>query len=491
MTTTRLKILLLIAILHIACIDYPAQSADKSDKKGVTISDDKIYQEAMVWFKKAEEMIGTPKEYSDEQAALFLKSLQIKPDFLEAHYDLGLIYAHQKKMKEAAEEFEKVLKIEPKFDAGIYMLLAVAYKELGENKAAMAALEAGLQRKPKDPIMLKPLAYLQIQSNANAAAIQTLQQLLEIDPADVASRIDLALLLQKNGESEKAIRSYREALNADPANFVVHYNLGLIYGRQKKNSESAKELEIANQIQPGDPELLELLGDVYTNQKQHEKAAAVYNATLEKAKDKDIVYAKLGLSLAKQDQITAAADALESSVHLNPNNPDALSLLGDLYIDLKRNDAAIAAYLKSIALNPKQKDVHYNLGTLYAEQNRLDDGMAELRITVQLDQNYASAWSNLALVAEKLNLDKEAIQAHETVIALGKAQPLNYFHLGVLYAAENKPDPAIEAFTRAIELEPEKYRSILREELKQVHSKLDSVRYKEKFVHLLAYPSTK
>ena len=65
---------------------------------------------------------------------------------------------------------------------------------------------------------------------------------------------------------------------------------------------------------------------------------------------------------------------------------------------------------------------------------------------------------------------------------------MNHFHLGVLYAKNNQPDPAIAAFDRAIELEPEKYRAMLKEELKKVHSILDSVRYKEKFVRLLALP---
>jgi hypothetical protein len=47
------------------------------------------------------------------------------------------------------------------------------------------------------------------------------------------------------------------------------------------------------------------------------------------------------------------------------------------------------------------------------------------------------------------------------------------------------PDPAIVSFAKAIQLEPDKYRQILREELKNVHSVLDSVRYKESFVRLL------
>jgi hypothetical protein len=77
------------------------------------------------------------------------------------------------------------------------------------------------------------------------------------------------------------------------------------------------------------------------------------------------------------------------------------------------------------------------------------------------------------------------------VVALGKAQAQTYFHLGILYANTDQPDLSIANFARAIELEPDKYRAMLKEELKNVHSVLDSVRYKDKFVRMLALPSTK
>jgi len=114
-------------------------------------------------------------------------------------------------MKEAAAEFEKVLKLDPKFDVGIYMLLASAYQATGESGSAIAALEGGLQRKPKDPKMLRALAYIQFHTKNDADAMRTLQQLLEIDPADLASRMDLALLFQRGGDLENAIRTLRLA----------------------------------------------------------------------------------------------------------------------------------------------------------------------------------------------------------------------------------------------------------------------------------------
>ena len=62
---------------------------------------------------------------------------------------------------------------------------------------------------------------------------------------------------------------------------------------------------------------------------------------------------------------------------------------------------------------------------------------------------------------------------------------MTYFHLGILYAKAGKADPAIEAFAEAINLEPDTYRKLLAQELKNVHSALDSVRYKDRFIQLL------
>jgi tetratricopeptide (TPR) repeat protein len=488
MHTPKLQCLLSTAsiVLLLSCAALSSQTVPaKTKKQPNPVEEAKTRREAMDLFKKAEAMIGTAGENSEEQAELFRKAIQAKPDFLEAHYNLGLIYANQKKMAEASAEFETVLQIEPQFDAEIYLLLATTHQARANNGAAIAALEEGLRRKPNDLKFLKALAYMQYNDKKDSSAIQTLIQLLEVDPADASAHIDLALLYLRNNQAEKAISHFQEALLRDANNFEARYNLGLLYLRQKKHGEATIELEMADKIRPGDPDLLERLGDAYAYQNQHDKAVVAYRAALIKASDRGSVLAKLGFNLANLNRTEEAVATLESANKLNDRNSDVLFLLGDLYGDLKRYEDAIAAYQKSIRINPKQKEVHYNLGTVFAEQNRLNDAMTELKIALDLDPQYAAAWSNMALVAEKMDRDREAIQAHEKVIALGNGRGLNYFHLGVLYAKVSLPDASIAAFTRAIEMEPEKYRAVLKEELKKVHSVLDSVRYKEGFAKLI------
>jgi tetratricopeptide (TPR) repeat protein len=453
-------------------------------KKPPSNQDVKIYQEARGWFQKAEAMIGTPKENSDEQADLFKKVIDIKSDFIEAHFNLGLIYTAQNKPKEALRYFENVRRLNPDFE-GIYQLLASTYRDLGQIDEAVSALKEGLKKQPNSLKILRPLAYLQLHGEDESAAIPTFLTILDVDPKDSDTRLNLGILYQKRNRYEEAVRCYQQVLEAEPANFTARYNLALVLLRQKKVEDATAEMELANKLSPGNAELLERLGDVYSYQNHHDKAAAAYQAAIGKGVARADLFSKLGFSLATLKRNSEAAVALEKSVTFNPNNPDAYYMLGDLYSELKRYDESVSAYQTSLKLNPAQKEVHYNLGTLYAERKQYEEARAELKAAVDLDPNYAPAWSNLAVVYEKLDLAKEAIQANERVVALGQAQAATFFRLGLLYAKSNLPDPSIANFSKAIQQEPDKYRQLLREELKNVHSVLDSVRYKDAFVRLL------
>jgi tetratricopeptide (TPR) repeat protein len=465
------------------CIFVVAFAFGQAKKTSIP-SDVKAYQEALGYFKKAEAMIGTAKENSDEQADLFRKVIQVVPDFIEAHFNLGLIFSTQKKPKEAAQEFEAVRKINPGFE-GIYQLLAQTYRELGQNEDAIAALQDGIQRQPRSLPMLRALTFLQLQGSDDQAAIPTLKAILELDSRDADALMNLGIVYQKHNRLDESIQSYRAALALDPTSFNARFNIALVFLRQNKLADAAMELLIADKLSPGNPEVLERLGDIYAFQDHHDRAADAYQGATAKASDRAVLFSKLAFSLAKVKRVPEAVAALEKSVSLDSRSADAYYLLGDLYSELQRYEESIAAYNKSIKIDPKQKDVRYNLGTLYAELKLYENARAELKAAVDLDPEYAAAWSNLAVVCEKLELDKDAIQANEKVIAAGQAQAATFFRLGILYAKNNLPDPAITSFARAIQLEPDKYRQILREELKKVRSVLDSVRYKEAFVKLL------
>jgi len=127
--------------------DLRAQSGKTEKPPASSVMQEmEIYQEAMSWIRKGEDMFDTDLENSDEQAEMFRKAIEIRPEFHEAHYNLGLIYLHQNKMKEAAVAFESVLRLEPDSNPDIYYLLGAAYNETGNLQEAADALEKGIRQ---------------------------------------------------------------------------------------------------------------------------------------------------------------------------------------------------------------------------------------------------------------------------------------------------------------------------------------------------------
>lgn len=483
--TARTALLFLLAVSCAA----NAEAGEGREKQGAgeMLGEARVFNEAMTWFRKAEAMIGTPAENGDEQLELFRKAVDIKPDFLEAHYNLGLVHLNRKEMAEAAAALETVLRIDPQFDPQVYRLLATAYRGAGDRAAAIAALETGMARRPDDIEMLAALAYLELESGREEAAAENLEKVLERQPGDAALRFDLALLCQKRGDGERAAAHYRELLARVPDHFGARFNLGMLLLGGGKLAEGTAQLEEAAKLNPEDAQVRERLGDAYSLMQQYEKAAANYRAALARGETRVHIRARLGFALAKLGLTGEAIEVLEGAGP-GGDGADIHFLLGDLYGDAGRYEEALASYARSLAADPSQKEVHYNMGTLLAERERFEEARAALRRAIELDPRYAPAWANLARVAERLGLDREGIEANEAVIELGEGTARNYFHLGVLYAKNDLAAPAIAAFTRAVELEPERYRALLREELKNVQSVLDSVRYKPEFTRLLGMP---
>ena len=83
----------------------------------------------------------------DEAIAHFQKALQIKPDFAEAHYNLGNALLQKGKVDEAIAHFQRALQIKPDYAEAHYNL-GNALLQKGNVDEAIAHFQKALQIKP-------------------------------------------------------------------------------------------------------------------------------------------------------------------------------------------------------------------------------------------------------------------------------------------------------------------------------------------------------
>ncbi|MBM3488758.1 MAG: tetratricopeptide repeat protein, partial [Alphaproteobacteria bacterium] len=161
-----------------------------------------------------------------------------------------------------------------------------------------------------------------------------------------------------------------------------------------------------------------------------------------------------GASLAAQNRLAEAADALGRAAALDPRNPLVHNDHGGLLHDLDRLDAAEAAYRRALACDPDFAPALGNLGTCLQAQGRLDEAAMVLERAVACAPDDAAAHSNLGTVREAVGRIDDAIAAFARAVALAPADAEFHSHLGNALLEAARLDEALAAHDHAAALAP-------------------------------------
>jgi len=87
------------------------------------------------------------------------RALGLKPDYAEAHNNLGNVYTTQGRLEDALQEYQGALKAKPDF-AEAYYNLGHIFRKLGRIVEAREVFERALQIKPDYHVVRDALASL-------------------------------------------------------------------------------------------------------------------------------------------------------------------------------------------------------------------------------------------------------------------------------------------------------------------------------------------
>lgn len=110
---------------------------------------------------------------------------------------------------------------------------------------------------------------------------------------------------------------------------------------------------------------------------------------------------------------------------------------------------AEAAYREAIHIEPNNAEYINDLGTLLQEQNRLPEALECYRDALKIDPSLAQALYNTATIYRYQGRAEEAAQLIEQALRQNPEYSRGFIELAELYGALNKPEQALEAYTRA------------------------------------------
>lgn len=138
-----------------------------------------------------------------------------------------------------------------------------------------------------------------------------------------------------------------------------------------------------------------------------------------------------------------------------PNDPQILSTVGTLALQLGNLSEAINYLEKSIKILPQQAEILCNLGVSLAYANRLDEAVRQYDKALALKPEYAEAYNNRGIALNSLQKSQAAIADYDKAIALQPNYAEAYINRGTALQQLKQFNQAIASFDQAIAIKPD------------------------------------
>jgi tetratricopeptide (TPR) repeat protein len=152
--------------------------------------------------------------------------------------------------------------------------------------------------------------------------------------------------------------------------------------------------------------------------------------------------------LTDADELACAAAAAQ------PDNADAVHMLGIIAYQSGKLTEAIAHVRRAIAIAPSVARYHANLGEMFRLAGRVDEALVAGRHALEFDPDDAGAHSNVGIVLFDQGKFEQAVEHHDRAIAIDPGFAEAHSNRGNALQRLTRLTEAEEAYRRAIELQP-------------------------------------
>ena len=319
-----------------------------------------------------------------------------------------------------------------------------------------------------------------------AGAQDYISQAIEFDPftADVveaygrilagAGRFDEALdavvAFEAQGLSHPVISALKEQLanKQRPAVFTdsvqsgaaqMFHSVGLAFAREGTTDISLVLERLAQYLDPRNDTIPIVIGQLYDGAGQHELANALYDALPANSLLKPMATVRVADNLDAMGDRPEAIRRLSNIVATNPDDLDAISVLGDLLRADKQYRESADAYTKALAVtggkSPGDWRFYYVRGIAYERSDQFPLAEADFLRALELNPNQPQVLNYLGYswVDKGMNLDR-ALEMIQKAIEGAPNDGYIIDSLGWAYYRLGRFDEAVQKLEQAAVLRP-------------------------------------
>lgn len=157
----------------------------------------------------------------------------------------------------------------------------------------------------------------------------------------------------------------------------------------------------------------------------------------------------------QEGNVVVAETVYNQVLQLDPEQPDALHLMGVIRHQTGDHRAAIDLIKRSVKRKSSNADAYSNLGAAQAAAGDLAAAAKSFGRALKINPDFVDAHANLAAVSVRRGADQEAIESFRTAHELRPAEPRFMNRLADLYLKHDQFADAIEWFERYLDVSPD------------------------------------
>jgi tetratricopeptide (TPR) repeat protein len=451
-------------------------------------------------------MLGRKGAPGDEVAAAFRAAIRLRPDYAEAHNNLGLVLIQSGKDEEGIAALREAARLAPAYaDARTNLGAALTPTDVD---AAIKELEEAVRLAPGSVKALFNLAvaYGASPTHGPRKGIEQLGKVIEMAPDFPRAHLALGKALLQDGKVTEAVAALQNAVKLEPEGGEANYQLGLALVRAGRKEDGAAQLKRgrelvaagdraqnalldvadgraalargdleeavskfrrAAELRPESPEpqrLLVAAFERYIRDARWAEVEPLLTKYVEERPKSSWGWYALGYSYFAQKKIGESIKALAKSLQLDLKNVEAHKILGRNLMIIGRFDAAQLEFEQAIRYKPDSAESHYNLGKLHSIQDNWEPARTALEAAVRLDPSYVEAVDALGFALEALGDDPGALAMYRRAAALNEERKGTFaapqVNLSAYYNRAGNPEGALEHARKALELDPRSDRAL-------------------------------
>ncbi len=226
------------------------------------------------------------------------------------------------------------------------------------------------------------------------------------------------------------------------------------------------ELQAILRVVPTDVHALNLLAIVRVQQKREAEAETFFKQAITIQPDYAGAHAGLGLLYAQMGKNDLAVPVLKEALRLDPGRSDAQAVLISIWRGQARDAAehgelekAVALLMDARKLDPANADVQYEFGMVALRMSLFPDAIDAFNQVLKLRADDAAALYGLGRAKMSVSRFDDAQQAFEQYVRLRPADASGHYALGFTFQALQRTSEARAEYEKSIVLQPQQTES--------------------------------